>query len=92
MHRSPLAAAAALGAGVLITLMGLAPLSGTPLLVIAGFTAIGYAVWAVTARVAPSAGGVTGSCHGADHAGCLDSPDCACGCHRERVELRMPAL
>lgn len=28
-------------------------------------------------------------CQSANHAGCLDDPDCGCGCHAERIAIRV---
>lgn len=32
---------------------------------------------------------VADTCQRADHAGCQDDPGCTCGCHAERIDLKV---
>lgn len=95
MRRSPLAAISALLIGVVLTLFGCAPVTGSPLYAIVGIGGIvAGSLMFVCPRDAPgtAASRLADPCQWGNHAGCLDSPDCICGCHRERVELRLPSL
>lgn len=85
--------------GVLIAIMGVSPVSGTPLLFVTGAGLLAYGTrmmiripsayaTPVISRSAASAH----PCRAQNHAGCQDSPDCGCGCHRERIEVRINAF
>lgn len=75
-------------AGGYITIMGLSPVSGTPLLAVTGFAMLVYAGIMLTAGNETSTKQRPAHpCREMNHAGCQDSPDCVCGCHRERIEV-----
>lgn len=81
-------------AGGYISIMGVSPYGGTPLLVVTGTAMMAYAfillvrnnelLGPALKRTQPAH-----PCRQMNHAGCQDSPDCICGCHRERIEIKV---
>jgi len=83
-----------LGGGY-ITILGFSPYSANPLLVITGLTMITYGIvkFCIGAEFTDKKPKVLPAhpCRQSNHAGCQDSPDCVCGCHRERIEIKVRA-
>lgn len=79
-------------AGGYIALMGVSGYGATPLLVLAGIFMLGYSTVKMFSGHGITESGTTKRlaaypCREMNHAGCQDNPDCACGCHRERIEI-----
>lgn len=84
-------------AGGFITIMGNSQYGATPLLTVAGLSMLSYGMYrflvgmnlsdkaeSVMAAIRPAL-----PCRNLNHSGCQDDPSCVCGCHRERIEIKV---
>lgn len=81
-------------AGGYISIMGVSGYGATPLLVVTGVAMMAYAVILLIMESGFFGKAVVRAkpahpCLQMNHAGCQDSPDCICGCHRERIEIKV---